>query len=82
VWLLLGVSGLILTKMPGSTNREEYFRDLFPSASDIVDLSAGLPRLESLSMTILRAPGFGSVSWTRGDGKWKDGNVSDKGEQV
>lgn len=52
---------------------EELFRDVFPSSSDMLELTAALPCLESFSMTILRAPAFGSVSWVKKDGKWVDG---------
>ncbi|KAF7589803.1 hypothetical protein BBP40_003865, partial [Aspergillus hancockii] len=74
---IVGVPGEI-GDMTGGPDHEEYFRDLFPSASDMLGLSSSLPRLESLSMNILCAPGFGSVSWTREGGKWIDGNTSDK----
>lgn len=53
----------------------DLFRDVFPSSSEMLDLAAALPRLESFSMTILRAPAFGSVSWVNRDGKWVDGTA-------
>ncbi|KAL1967622.1 hypothetical protein VTN77DRAFT_3137 [Rasamsonia byssochlamydoides] len=57
-----------------SSPKEEQLHNVFPSASDMADLSAHLPRLESFKMTMLRAKSFGTVEWNRSaDGKWTGG---------
>ncbi|KAI9929259.1 hypothetical protein ASPWEDRAFT_168902 [Aspergillus wentii DTO 134E9] len=58
------------------SNQDTSFRALFPTTSDMTDLSTRLPRLNSFTMTILRAASFGSVTWTRAwDGGWEGGTV-------
>ncbi|KAB8268677.1 hypothetical protein BDV30DRAFT_217974 [Aspergillus minisclerotigenes] len=70
---VVGVPGQEWKDVADSVKSEELFRDVFPSSSDMLELTAALPCLESFSMTILRAPAFGSVSWVKKDGKWVDG---------
>ncbi|PIG69191.1 hypothetical protein AARAC_005093 [Aspergillus arachidicola] len=70
---VVGVPGQQWKDVADSVKSEELFRDVFPSSSDMLELTAALPRLESFSMTILRAPAFGSVSWRKKEGKWVDG---------
>ncbi|KAB8216303.1 hypothetical protein BDV33DRAFT_194481 [Aspergillus novoparasiticus] len=69
---VVGVPGQKWKDVGDSVKSDELFRDVFPSLSDMLELTAALPRLESFSMTILRALAFGSVSWVRRDGKWVD----------
>ncbi|RWR00184.1 hypothetical protein C8Q69DRAFT_490038 [Paecilomyces variotii] len=62
-------------------NTDEVLKQIFPSQSDMSDLLAHLPRLETFKMTILRASSFGSVEWTRSpDGSWNGGLVQGKKE--
>ncbi|KAE8360890.1 hypothetical protein BDV27DRAFT_167388 [Aspergillus caelatus] len=70
---VVGVPGSEWKDVADSVKSGDLFRDVFPSSSDMLDLAAALPCLESFSMTILRAPAFGSISWARRDGKWVDG---------
>ncbi|KAB8203131.1 hypothetical protein BDV34DRAFT_142104 [Aspergillus parasiticus] len=70
---VVGVPGQEWKGVADSVKSEELFRDVFPSSSDMVELTAALPSLESFSMTILRAQAFGSVSWRKKEGKWVDG---------
>ncbi|KAE8135029.1 hypothetical protein BDV38DRAFT_273072 [Aspergillus pseudotamarii] len=70
---VVGVPGSEWKDVGDSVKTGDLFRDAFPSSSDMLDLATALPRLESFSMTILRAPAFGSVSWVKKDGKWVDG---------
>ncbi|KAE8322898.1 hypothetical protein BDV39DRAFT_218166 [Aspergillus sergii] len=70
---IVGVPGWEWKDVADSVKSDELFRGVFPSSSDMLELTAALPRLESFSMTILRAPAFGSVSWVKRDGKWVDG---------
>ncbi|KAB8258009.1 hypothetical protein BDV32DRAFT_160276 [Aspergillus pseudonomiae] len=67
---VVGVPGSEWKDIADSVKSQDLFRDVFPSSSDMLGLAAALPRLESFSMTILRAPAFGSVSWVRRDGQW------------
>ncbi|KAJ9206227.1 hypothetical protein DTO166G4_7467 [Paecilomyces variotii] len=62
-------------------NTDEVLKQIFPTQSDMSDLLAHLPRLETFKMTILRASSFGSVEWTRSpDGSWNGGLVQSKKE--
>ncbi|KAE8371611.1 hypothetical protein BDV26DRAFT_275730 [Aspergillus bertholletiae] len=81
--LRLGGSELEIVEVVGVPEREtkdiahsingedlNLSRDVFPSQEDLLQLTTGLPRLESFSISILRAPAFGSVSWVRRDDVW------------
>lgn len=51
----------------------------FPSAEDMQSWSSKAEKLSAFSVSILRAPSFGTVDWAKKDGKWVGGVSEGKG---
>ncbi|KAK5163380.1 uncharacterized protein LTR77_010753 [Saxophila tyrrhenica] len=51
----------------------------FPSAEEMKSLSSKCEKMSAFSVSILRAPNFGTVEWAKKDGEWAGGVTEGKG---